>query len=129
MTNRFKPGPGIGPTWKGLIQSGELRRMSLVEAIGLATDAHAGTIDKAGRPYIEHPLRVMDAMGTDVERMIAVLHDVLEDTLVTVDELHTRGCPPEVVEAVEVLTKRAARTTTRSSGGSATARTPTTTQR
>jgi hypothetical protein len=62
--------------------------------------------DKAGRPYIEHPIRVMDAMGTDVERIIAVLHDVLEDTPVTVDELHTRGCPPQVVEAVEILTKR-----------------------
>lgn len=45
-------------------------------------------------------------MGTDVERMIAVLHDVLEDTSVTVDELHRRGCPPEVIEAVEVLIKR-----------------------
>jgi (p)ppGpp synthase/HD superfamily hydrolase len=48
----------------------------------------------------------MDAIGTDVERMIAVLHDVLEDMPVTVDELLERGCPLEVVEAVEVLTKR-----------------------
>jgi hypothetical protein len=86
--------------------STETREMSLGEAIALATDAHAGMTDKAGRPYIEHPIRVMAAMGTDVERMIAVLHDVLEDTPVTVDELRTRGCPPEVVEAVEILTKR-----------------------
>jgi hypothetical protein len=106
MTNRTKPGPGIGPSWEELIQSGELRRMSLGEAIDLATEAHAGTTDKAGNPYIEHPLRVMDAMGTEVERMIAVLHDVLEDTPVTLDELCARGCPPEVVEAVKILTKR-----------------------
>lgn len=77
--------------------------MNLEQAVALATEAHADATDKAGRPYIEHPLRVMDAMGTDVERMIAVFHDVLEDTLVTVDDLHARGCPPEVVEAVEVL--------------------------
>src|SRR5438093_13074125 len=55
-------------------------------------EAHAGTTDKAGRPYIEHPIRVMNEMGTDEERMVAVLHDVLEDTPGTVDELIGRGC-------------------------------------
>jgi hypothetical protein len=85
--------------------------MTLDEAIALATDHHASMTDKAGKPYIEHPLRVMDAFDTDVERMVAVLHDVLEDPPligepVTREELLERGCPMEVVQAVEVLTKR-----------------------
>jgi (p)ppGpp synthase/HD superfamily hydrolase len=83
----------------------EASEMSLDQAVALATELHADTTDKAGRPYIEHPLRVMGMMGTDVERMIAVLHDVLEDTPVTADELLGRGCPHEVVDAVEILTK------------------------
>jgi hypothetical protein len=58
-------------------------------------------------------------MSTDAERMIAVLH-VLEDMRVTVDELHARGCPPEVVEAVEILTgSREEESIRTSSGGSA----------
>jgi (p)ppGpp synthase/HD superfamily hydrolase len=105
----------MGPSWKELIESGEVQRvldrgeahqMGVDEAIELAMEAHAGATDKAGRPYIEHPIRVMDEMSTDVERMIAILHDVVEDTTVTVDELLERGCPVDVVEAVEVLTKR-----------------------
>jgi (p)ppGpp synthase/HD superfamily hydrolase len=54
------------------------RRMSLEEPIELATGAYNGLVDKAGRPYIEHPHPMMDKMATDEEKMVAILHDVLE---------------------------------------------------
>lgn len=76
------------------------------DAIALARAAHAGQTDKAGRPYIEHPLRVMRRMRGEYERMAAVLHDVLEDTPATAAELRAAGCPEPVVVAVLALTKR-----------------------
>ncbi|MFB0830255.1 guanosine-3',5'-bis(diphosphate) 3'-pyrophosphohydrolase [Brevibacillus laterosporus] len=76
-----------------------------VEAVLLATKAHANQQDKGGQPYILHPLRVMMYMPSDEARAVAVLHDVLEDTDVTVDDLRVAGFPKEVVEAVMILTK------------------------
>jgi (p)ppGpp synthase/HD superfamily hydrolase len=76
------------------------------DAIALASTAHAGQTDKAGRPYIEHPLRVMHRVEGEHERMAAVLHDVLEDTPTTTEDLRTAGCPEPVITAVRALTKR-----------------------
>lgn len=81
--------------------------MSTIErAIEIAAAAHAGQVDKAGDPYILHPLRVMLRMQSPSERMAAVLHDVVEDTSVSLDELAVEGFPEEVLNAVEALTKR-----------------------
>ncbi len=81
--------------------------MSTVEkAIEIAARAHAGQVDKAGSPYIFHPLRIMLAVKTPFERMAAVLHDTVEDTTVTLVDLRDAGFPPEVLDAVEALTKR-----------------------
>lgn len=79
--------------------------MSLLDdAIKLAIDAHQGQKDRAGQPYILHPLRVMLAMETNQERMVAVLHDVVEDTPVTSYRIHsTFGSL--VGNAVDALTK------------------------
>lgn len=52
----------------------------VTEAIELAAYAHKGQVDKAGEPYILHPLRVMLAMDAEIERVAAVLHDVVEDS-------------------------------------------------
>lgn len=80
--------------------------MSTIErAIVLATTAHAGQVDKAGQPYILHPLRVMMRVTTEEERIAAVLHDVVEDTPVTFEELQAQGFSESVVEAVRALTK------------------------
>jgi len=76
------------------------------EAIRIAVEAHRGQKDKAGAPYILHPLRMMFRMRTDAERMAAVLHDVVEDTPWTLDALRARGFPDEVVDAVDHLTRR-----------------------
>jgi (p)ppGpp synthase/HD superfamily hydrolase len=82
------------------------RSFTVNDAIAIARTAHTGQTDKAGRPYIEHPLRVMDRVDTDEQRMAAVLHDVLEDTSVTVGDLRAAGCPEAVITAVQALTKR-----------------------
>ena len=76
------------------------------DAIALARAAHAGQTDKAGRPYIEHPLRVMRRVHGEYEQMAAALHDVLEDTPTTVADLRAAGCPEPVIAAVVALTKQ-----------------------
>jgi len=78
----------------------------LEEAILIAVEAHRGQKDRAGAPYVLHPLRVMLRVRTDAERMAAVLHDVVEDTAWTLDDLRARGFPDEVLEAVDRLTHR-----------------------
>jgi len=81
--------------------------MSTIEkAIEIAARAHAGQVDKAGAPYIFHPLRLMLAVTTPFERMAAVLHDTVEDTDVRLKDLIDAGFPDEVVDAVDALTKR-----------------------
>ena len=81
--------------------------MSTVEtAIEIAARAHAGQVDKAGVPYIFHPLRLMLAVTTPCERMAAVLHDTVEDTDISLADLREAGFPAEVLDAVDVLTKR-----------------------
>ncbi|SDD92066.1 phosphohydrolase [Actinokineospora iranica] len=81
---------------------------TLDDAIRIARDAHDGQLDKCGMPYIGHPLRVMNAVTGERERMVAVLHDVIEDTAVTADDLLAAGCPPEVVTAVVAISKEPA---------------------
>src|SRR5690349_12469488 len=78
----------------------------LEEAIRIAVEAHRGQKDRAGAPYILHPLRMMLRVQTDAERMAAVLHDVVEDTDWTLDALREHGFPDEVVTAVDHLTRR-----------------------
>jgi GTP diphosphokinase / guanosine-3',5'-bis(diphosphate) 3'-diphosphatase len=80
---------------------------SIEKAIELAARAHAGQVDKAGAPYIFHPLRLMLAVRGDHERMAAVLHDVVEDTSLTFDDLAREGFPAAVIDAVRALTKHA----------------------
>lgn len=79
---------------------------TLERAIEIAAAAHAGQVDKAGEPYILHPIRVMLRLANEQERMAAVLHDVVEDTQVTLDQLAAENCPAAVLVAVDALTKR-----------------------
>ncbi|MFE2754151.1 HD domain-containing protein [Actinosynnema sp. NPDC059335] len=76
------------------------------DAIRIARAAHEGQVDKSGRPYIDHPLRVMGRVSGEHARMAAVLHDVVEDTDVTAEDLRAAGCPPEVVATVLALSHR-----------------------
>lgn len=79
---------------------------TLERAIAIAAEAHAGQADKGGQPYILHALRVMLRVQSLFERMAAVLHDVIEDTYVTFEMLREEGFPEEVIEALDVLTRR-----------------------
>lgn len=79
---------------------------TLEKAIALAANRHAGQVDKANQPYILHPLRVMLKMKTTPQQIVAVLHDILEDTNTTVVELITLGFNSEIVDAVIALTKK-----------------------
>jgi guanosine-3',5'-bis(diphosphate) 3'-pyrophosphohydrolase len=79
---------------------------TLERAIATAAQAHSGQLDKAGQPYILHPLRVMLRVDTPEQRIAAVLHDVVEDSPVTLADLADLGFAPDVVAAVEALTKR-----------------------
>lgn len=79
---------------------------SLEDAIALAALAHKGQQDKAGAPYILHPIRVMLRVRTDEERMAAILHDVVEDSEHTLDSLREMGYPEAVLEAIDGVTRR-----------------------
>lgn len=79
---------------------------TLERAIEIAVRAHAGQKDKGGEPYILYPLRVMLRMRTEGERIVAVLHDLVEDSNFTIDDLRLEGFSKEVIEALEALTKR-----------------------
>ena len=72
-------------------------------AMQLAYEAHAGQTDKSGVPYIFHPYHLAEQMSDEIAVCVALLHDVLEDTPVTVRELE-REFPPAVTEAVRLLT-------------------------
>ncbi|WP_174545631.1 HD domain-containing protein [Nocardiopsis dassonvillei] len=82
--------------------------MDLEAATKLAARAHAGQADKAGHPYTEHVFAVRDLLAPHGEhaQMAGVLHDTLEDTDLTADDLRAYGCPEEVVRAVEAVTKQ-----------------------
>jgi (p)ppGpp synthase/HD superfamily hydrolase len=77
----------------------------LEQAIHLAIRAHAGQRDRAGTPYILHPMRVMQTLETEEEKVIAVLHDVIEDSTITFDDLNQYGFPPRVISALKLLTR------------------------
>ena len=78
----------------------------LNKAIEIAVRAHRGQVDKGGEPYILHPLRVMLSGRNELERICAVLHDVVEDSDVTFDALQTGGFSEEVIAVLNCVTKQ-----------------------
>ena len=78
----------------------------MLRAIELASEKHLSQTDKAGRPYFGHPVRVAARCQTDEQRMVALMHDLLEDTDVTAQQLLDEGFPAEIVEAVLAVTRR-----------------------
>lgn len=77
----------------------------LKKALAIATKVHKGQTDKAGVLYILHPIRVSNRCRTDEERIVAILHDTIEDTDVTPDYLLSEGFPKNIVEAVLSVTR------------------------
>lgn len=75
-------------------------------AIQIALYAHEGQVDKGGNPYILHPLSVMGKMDTIEEKIVAVLHDSIEDSNIKKEELMTLGIPKELVDEIDLLTRK-----------------------
>lgn len=76
-------------------------------AYQIACAAHAGQVDKGGAPYIEHPTAVANMLTTEDEKIVAYLHDVVEDTPITLADLKAKGFSEVVLAAVDSMTKRA----------------------
>ena len=76
---------------------------TLEQAIELAVKYHKGQLDKAGKPYILHPLRLMQKMEFESDQIVAVLHDIIEDTPVTLEMLKAMGFKPYVIETIPSL--------------------------
>jgi (p)ppGpp synthase/HD superfamily hydrolase len=79
-------------------------RMLLERAIEIAVEAHHGQVGKDGLPYVLHPLRIMARMETVEEQIVAALHDVVEDSEITFDDLRREGFSEYALEAVALLT-------------------------
>ena len=80
---------------------------TLERAIAIAAEAHAGQVDKAGTPYVLHPLRVMLGLSSTDERVVAVLHDVCEDCPGwSFDRLRSEGFSNRIIDALQSVTKR-----------------------
>ena len=78
---------------------------TLERAIEIAKQAHAGQVDKGGADYIGHPLRVMEMCDTEEQKIVGVLHDVVEDSDWTFEKLEAEGFSSEVIEALKGVTK------------------------
>jgi (p)ppGpp synthase/HD superfamily hydrolase len=81
--------------------------MATIErAVEIAAQAHRGQRDKSGKPYLLHPLRLMLRMEDETEMIAAILHDVVEDSPWTIEELRAEGFSALALEAVDCLTHR-----------------------
>jgi (p)ppGpp synthase/HD superfamily hydrolase len=78
---------------------------TLTDAIILATKAHKDQFDKIGEPYILHPIRVMLSLSSPIERIVAILHDVLEDTDITDKDLFLYGYSEKIIDAIKSVSK------------------------
>ena len=78
---------------------------TLKRATEIAIEAHKGQFDKSGKDYIEHPLRVMEMGQTENEKIVGVLHDVIEDTDWTFEKLSEEGFSQEIIAALKCVTK------------------------
>ena len=76
------------------------------KAYEIAKKAHLGQVDKAGEDYIKHPEKVASFVSSDEEKSVAYLHDVIEDTELTLEDLREYGFSEEVLKAVDIITKK-----------------------
>lgn len=83
-----------------------LESENVSKALRLATAAHKGQVDKAGVDYIRHPIAVAESLDTEDEQIAALLHDTVEDTEVTLEDLKSEGFSDTVLHAVYCLTHK-----------------------
>ena len=80
--------------------------MNLNKALSIAALAHEGQVDKSGVSHILHPLRVMMEMHIENEMIVAILHDVVEDTDMTLNDLKSEGFSDIIIDAVDAISRR-----------------------
>ena len=83
-----------------------MKKSQSEKAYEIAKRAHLGQVDKAGEDYIKHPQKVASFVKSDEEKAVAYLHDVIEDTELTLEDLYEYGFSKEVIEAVDIITKK-----------------------
>lgn len=76
------------------------------KAMKISFEAHKDQVDKCGIPYVYHPFHVAEQMKDEITTCVSLLHDVIEDTDTTIDDLRKDGFPEEVLEAVDMLTHK-----------------------
>ena len=74
------------------------------KALVISFNAHKEQVDKSGMPYVYHPYRIAEQMEDEYSTCVALLHDVVEDTDITLEDLKDKGFPKEVLEAVALMT-------------------------
>ncbi len=99
-----------GEPFKKITETHYLRRSPMIytslteKALKISFEAHKDQVDKAGIPYVYHPYEVARQMGDEISVCVALLHDVVEDTALTLEDLEKAGFPKEVTDAVKALT-------------------------
>ena len=74
------------------------------KAIKLIYEKHSGQVDKSGLPYVFHPFHVAESMDDELSTIVALLHDIVEDTNTTYDDLLNEGFSEEVIDILKLLT-------------------------
>ena len=82
----------------------------IIECLRFVEELHHGQYDKIGAPYILHPVFVAEQMDTEKATIVALLHDVIEDTSITLDDLRDKGYSDEIIVAIDALTRRTGET-------------------
>ena len=82
-----------------------MRENKVLKALEIATEVHEGMYDKQGRPYIEHPVYVALSLSTEEEKIVALLHDTIEDTDLTLEEIR-KDFGDNITKAVDALTHK-----------------------
>ena len=88
------------------VSDGQTLKSQISKALKVAVNAHEGQKDESGEDYILHPLTVMTYCKTTPQKVTAILHDIVEDTDVTLEDLKNEGFPPEIIDAVDAMTHR-----------------------
>lgn len=94
------------PSWKEIVEYLLPTKQNMIaKALDIAYNSHKGQVDKGGNPYILHPIRVALHCQNEDEKIVALLHDVVEDTDVTIENLRIEGFDQHILDAIEALTK------------------------
>ena len=74
------------------------------KALIISFNAHKNQVDKSGVPYVYHPFHLAEQMDDEYSTCVALLHDVVEDSNISIDDLKSEGFPIEVINAIEMMT-------------------------